>query len=207
MHMLFFNIVCVFLLVACDKTDASKTNSRAISSVAVAKKDKIKPNEVELGEVESGEVESGEVDLGKVKTHKVLQDDLKKNIIKDGYYCFSKVFNKDVTDVQIHIDGNNVTGKMNWLPYQKDSARGTLKGELNAARELELLYDYMIEGNRQTETKVMKIENEKLMMKVGELLDPNNDGHLIYKDVEKAKFSEVLETTDCKNFSHDKVIN
>ena len=117
----------------------------------------------------------------------------------DGIYCFSKLFNQDVTDVQLTILDGAVTGKMDRIPYQKDSARGTLRGYENAAHELDLLYDYMIEGNQQTETKIMKIENGKLLIKHGELLDPKNEGNLIYKDISQAKYSEILEKVDCKN--------
>ncbi len=56
----------------------------------------------------------------------------------------------------------------------------------------------MIEGNQQSETIIMKIENEKLWFKKGELIDPNNDGHLVYKDVSQAKYEEGLEKADCK---------
>ena len=122
-----------------------------------------------------------------------------KNSLQDGTYCFSKFYNKDVTDVQLTILGSAVTGKMDWVPYQKDSARGTLKGSKNAAGEMDLMYDYMIEGNQQTETKVMKIEDAKLLIKVGELLDPKNDGNLVFKDVSQAKYSEFLEKVDCKS--------
>lgn len=118
--------------------------------------------------------------------------------VKDGIYCFSKVFNQDVTDVQLTILDGAVTGKMDWIPYQKDSARGTLQGFKNAVGELDLIYDYMIEGSQQTETKIMKIEDGKLLIKVGELLDPKNDGNLVYKDPSLAKFSEVLEPVNCK---------
>jgi major membrane immunogen (membrane-anchored lipoprotein) len=118
--------------------------------------------------------------------------------IKDGTYCFSKLLNQDVTTVDLTIAGNAVSGKMDWLPYEKDSARGTLQGFKNATGELDLTYDYMIEGSQQTETKIMKIEDGKLLVKVGELLDPKNDGNLVYKDVSQAKYSEVLEATSCK---------
>ena len=123
----------------------------------------------------------------------------KVSSIQDGTYCFSKIFNKDVTEVQLIIKVNAVTGKMNRLPYEKDSARGILQGHKNAAGELDLMYDYMIEGNQQTETKIMKIEDGKLMIKVGELLDSKNDGNLVYKDISQAKYNEILEKTDCKN--------
>lgn len=120
------------------------------------------------------------------------------NNTQDGTYCFSKLFNQDVTDVQLTILGSAVTGKMNWIPYEKDGARGTLQGFKNETGELDLIYEYMIEGNQQTETKIMKIEDGKLLVKVGELLDPKNDGNLVYKDVNQAKYSEVLEATRCK---------
>jgi hypothetical protein len=118
--------------------------------------------------------------------------------IKDGTYCFGKLFNQDVTAVELTITGSAISGKMDWIPYEKDSARGTLQGFKNAAGELELIYDYMIEGSQQTETKIMKIEDDKLLVKVGELLDPKSDGNLVYKDVSQAKYSEALEPVSCK---------
>lgn len=118
--------------------------------------------------------------------------------LKDGTYCFTKHFKQDVTDIKLTVTGNIVTGIMNWIPYQKDGARGTLKGSKNAAGEMDLMYDYMIEGNQQTETKRMKIEGGKLLVKVGELLDPKYNGHLIYKDVNQAKYSEILDSVTCK---------
>ena len=116
----------------------------------------------------------------------------------NGTFCFNKIFNKDVTDVQITLAENKVTGIMNWVPYEKDSARGTLAGVKNAAGEFELIYNYMIEGNQQTETKVMKIEGNNLHIKHGELLDANNDGNLVYKDVNAATYTETLATIPCK---------
>ncbi len=118
--------------------------------------------------------------------------------LKDGTYCFSKRFNQDVTDVQLTILGSAITGKMDWIPYQKDSARGTLQGAVNDAGELDLMYDYMIEGNQQTETKVMKIEDGKLQIKIGELQDLKYNGNLTYKDVNQAKYSDVLTAVACK---------
>ena len=119
----------------------------------------------------------------------------------NGTFCFKAMFNQDVTNIQLIILDNNITGFMNWVPYQKDSARGTLTGTKNANGELDLLYDYMIEGNKQTETKVMKITNEKLWIKKGELLDAKNDGHLVYKDVSQAKYDESIDKADCKSLT------
>ena len=119
----------------------------------------------------------------------------------DGIFCFKNTLNQDVTKVELIISGNNITGFMNWVPYQKDSARGTLTGTKNADGELDLMYDYMIEGSHQTETKVMKITNEKLWIKKGELIDAKNDGHLVYKDVSQANYDESIEKADCKSLT------
>ncbi len=112
-------------------------------------------------------------------------------------YCFLATFNKDSTFVNLTISGDNINGVMQWQPYQKDGAIGILTGSKNSIGEMELLYDYMIEGNEQTETKIMKIEDGKLLIKKGELLDPNNNGHLVFKDAGKAIYSEVLEKVNC----------
>ncbi len=120
------------------------------------------------------------------------------NKLADGTFCFKKSLNQDVSNVQLIISGDDVSGFMNWIPYQKDSARGTLKGTQNQTGELDLMYDYMIEGNQQSETKIMKIENDQLWVKKGELTDSKNDGHLVYKDVNQAKYNEHLEKADCK---------
>ena len=121
--------------------------------------------------------------------------------IADVTYCFKKSLNKDVTNVRLVIVGDDVTGLMNWVPYQKDSARGTLKGTKNTDGKFELFYQYMIEGNQQTETKIMKVQNKMLWIKKGELLDPKNDGNLIFKDAAQAKFQEGIASTDCKNLT------
>ena len=114
-----------------------------------------------------------------------------------GDYCFKADVNKDITEVNLNIAGNQVTGTMNWIPDQKDGARGSLAGTVNAAGELDLMYDYMIEGNQQTKTKVMKIENDQLMIKRGELIDPKEDGNLQYKDVTSATYKESLPKVEC----------
>lgn len=120
---------------------------------------------------------------------------------EEGTFCFKKILNKDVTNVQLVLAGNDVTGVMNWVPYQKDSARGTLKGVKNSVGELDLIYDYMIEGNLQTESKIMKIDHEMLWVKKGLLIDPKNDGHLVYKDASQAKYQEGLQKADCDSLT------
>ena len=115
-----------------------------------------------------------------------------------GVYCFLKAENKDSTIVRVNfLSDTDIRGEMIWNPWQKDGATGLLKGKLNANKEMELVYDYTIEGSRQTETKIMKIEGDKLLIKQGELIDPKNNGNLVFKDVSKAVYKTVLTKTTC----------
>jgi hypothetical protein len=122
----------------------------------------------------------------------VVQETKPESIPQNQELCFSKDINKDITTVTLTISGDTVTGKMDWVPFEKDSARGTLSGTLQNG-EMNLMYDYMIEGAHQTEEKIMKIQDGKLLIKHGELLDPKYDGHLIYKDKASAVYNETLE--------------
>lgn len=115
-----------------------------------------------------------------------------------GVYCFMKAENKDTTMVKLNfLADEDIRGEMTYSPYQKDGAKGELKGKLNANREMELKYDYVIEGSRQTETKIMKISGDTLAIKQGELIDPKKDGNLIFKDVTKATYKTFLLKTKC----------
>ena len=109
-----------------------------------------------------------------------------------------KAENKDSTTVRVRfLSNDDIRGEMIWSPWQKDGAVGTLTGKLNANNEMELLYNYTIEGSRQSETKVMKIEGDKLLIKQGELIDPKFDGNMIFKDVSKATYKTVLSKINC----------
>ena len=113
--------------------------------------------------------------------------------------CFLEAVNKDTTTVTLQITGDSVRGEMRWNPYQKDGARGTLRGRKTAAGELEVLYRYTIEGNAQTETKIMKLDAAgNLLVKKGELLDPQNDGHLVFKNAAQATYGRALPRTACR---------
>ena len=116
-----------------------------------------------------------------------------------GDYCFLKAENKDTMTVRVRfLSDDDIRGEMIWQPWQKDGAVGSLTGKLNANREMELKYDYTIEGNRQSETKIMKIEGDKLLVKQGELIDPKNNGNMVFKDASKATYKTVLAKVNCQ---------
>ncbi|RLJ30697.1 hypothetical protein CLU97_0078 [Chryseobacterium sp. 7] len=134
-----------------------------------------------------------------VKNSEKNSEKLEKPEYLEGDYCFLKVEGKDSTIVKLRIlSDDDIRGEMIWQPWQKDGAVGNLIGKINSMYEMELLYEYTIDGQRQTETKVMKIEKDKLFIKIGELWDSKSDGNLTYKDVSKAVFREIFDPINCK---------
>lgn len=109
--------------------------------------------------------------------------------------CFEEKVGKDLTTVKLTIDGDDVTGSMEWLPWEKDQARGTLKGKKNG-NEIIADYDYMIEGSNQSEEKIFIIDGDKLLVKSGELEDKN--GKLVLKDPAKATIGQTLSKVVCQ---------
>lgn len=109
--------------------------------------------------------------------------------------CFEHKEGKDITTVKLVINGDAVTGEMNWTPWEKDGAVGTLKGK-KVGDEIFADYDYMIEGVNQSEEKIFKIEGDKLLEKTGELMD-GKDGKLVMKDPAKAKYMGGLVKIKC----------
>ena len=117
-----------------------------------------------------------------------------------GDYCFQSAINRDTTTIRVRVlSDDDIRGEMIWNPWQKDGAVGTLSGKMISKNEMKLIYDYTIEGNRQSEEKVFKIESEKLFIKKGELTDPKKDGHVVFKDFSKATYNdtEVINKTSC----------
>lgn len=116
--------------------------------------------------------------------------------LADGAYCYEYRVGKDVTTVNLVLDGNTVTGEMNWLPYEKDSGRGTLQGTRDG-NEISAIWTYVIEGSNQTEEVLFKMEGDQLLRKTGELVDTNNDGNLKMKDPASAQYNETYTKVAC----------
>jgi hypothetical protein len=110
--------------------------------------------------------------------------------------CFELKEGKDVTTVKLVMKGDSITGEMEWLPWEKDGAVGTLKGK-KVGEEIIVDYEYVIEGSSQMEEKIFKIDGEKLLIKEGELTETKT-GKLVLKDASKAKYSETLLKVNCK---------
>lgn len=114
----------------------------------------------------------------------------------DETLCFELKEGKDITTVKLIMKGDEIMGEMNWTPWEKDGAVGTLKGK-KVGDEIVADYDYVIEGSNQSEEKIFKIDGDKLLIKEGELIE-GKDGKLIMKDATKAIFKETLVKVSCK---------
>lgn len=123
--------------------------------------------------------------------------------IEDGTTCYIFAEGKDSTFLTLTIDGNDVTGYMAWLPWEKDGARGELKGTLDG-NKVTADWNYMIEGSEQAEEKVFIIEADAVGEMTGELTEeitevPGKDPlvKLVLKDPAKAKIGTYLNKSEC----------
>lgn len=117
--------------------------------------------------------------------------------ITDGTHCYEYRIGQDLTTVQLVMKGNQISGAMNWIPFEKDGAYGTLAGTRDG-NEIKAVYSYTIEGSNQTEEVMFKIEGDWLLRKVGELEDPNFDGNLKMKDPANAVYNETYAKVTCQ---------
>jgi hypothetical protein len=121
--------------------------------------------------------------------------------IKADTICFMQKFKKDISEIQLIMAGNDVTGEYHWHPYQKDGGHGTLKG-IKKDSVITADWSYTIEGANQIEEVVFKMEGDKLMKAEGALDDKS--GRLVIKDKSKMKFSEVFNKVNCSTIKLDK---
>jgi hypothetical protein len=121
--------------------------------------------------------------------------------IKADTTCFVEKIKKDISEIQLVIAGNDVTGEYHWHPYQKDGGHGTLKGTKKDSL-ITADWSYTIEGANQIEEVVFKMEGDKLLKAAGALEDKS--GRLVIKDKSKMKFSEVFNTANCSTLKLDK---
>lgn len=71
---------------------------------------------------------------------------------------------KDSTSVELVIKGVAVTGQMNWIPYQKDSRKGTLTGTINGEK-INAVWSFMQEGMKDTIGLQFKFKDGQLSQK------------------------------------------
>ncbi|MEO8887031.1 MAG: hypothetical protein ABI367_13280 [Mucilaginibacter sp.] len=72
--------------------------------------------------------------------------------------------NRDSTSIELVIKNNKVTGSMNWLPYQKDSRKGSLTGTINN-NIIQANWSFMQEGIKDTLNLQFMLDSTRLLQK------------------------------------------
>lgn len=72
--------------------------------------------------------------------------------------------NQDTTSIELVIKDNQVTGLMNWMPYQKDSRKGKLQGTIKNDT-IQAVWSFMQEGITDTLKLQFRLSNNQLMQK------------------------------------------
>lgn len=78
--------------------------------------------------------------------------------------CFLNKQGKDSTSIELAINGNKVKGQMNWLPYQKDSRKGTIEGTITNDT-IHATWSFMQEGMKDTLKLNFLFKNNQLSQK------------------------------------------
>lgn len=110
--------------------------------------------------------------------------------------CFIRAEGRDTTWIGIAMgSGNTIRGTYDWVPWEKDSGRGTFAGTRDKAM-IYVTYEYVIEGASQKEEKIFRMAGSGLEEAEGELQE-SPDGTLRLKDTTNLKFIPLTRVV-CK---------
>lgn len=82
-------------------------------------------------------------------------------------YCFQRVegtTKQDTSTIQLLINGEEVTGNFNHIPFEKDSRKGTIKG-IKDGDTIKALWSFMQEGMNDTLSVEFKLSDDLLLQK------------------------------------------
>ena len=120
----------------------------------------------------------------------------KPSLFEDGDHCYQYVLSFDTISIQIHITGNQFTGKMDYQFFEKDQSHGTISGKIEGDK---IIGDYKFssEGMESVSQIIFKKQENDLMVGFGEMEE--KDGRFIYKDPENLRFETfILGEINCK---------
>ncbi len=86
---------------------------------------------------------------------------------QDKHYCFQRTEgtnDQDTTTVHFTLLANNIEGEMEWVPYEKDSRKGTLTGTVSGD-EITAVWSYMQEGVKDSIVVAFKLSAQQLAQK------------------------------------------
>lgn len=104
---------------------------------------------------------------------------------------FEKTEPKALTTLSLYIEDGKVYGNQHWIPTDMDGAHGTMEGTLKGDI-VRVIYSYTIEGSEQSEEQIYKLQGNKLLIGEGDMKDPKDDGHMVFRDASKVTFTKSV---------------
>jgi hypothetical protein len=101
--------------------------------------------------------------------------------------CYQMTLKRDSATLDLTIQDTTVTGKLNYIFYQKDYNKGTIKGVLRN----DIIYaDYTFESEGSTSVRevIFKVEEDTLVPAYGELTQKDNK--IIFSNKEDLHFND-----------------
>ena len=115
---------------------------------------------------------------------------------KFAVHCFEDQLNDgSVISFQYTEYYEDVVGILDYTYSQKDGAHGTFRGHIQD-NVITATWSYTVEGSRQQEEIMVKIDGDKAMKASGELTE-GKGGVLRLKDPAQAKWEEVFSRVQC----------
>ena len=113
--------------------------------------------------------------------------------------CYSYIKDKDTVTLKMESSANNVTGKLTYKLYQKDSNKGELTGQLNGDTLL-ADYKFMSEGQLSTRQVIFLIRNNVAKEGYGKMEEKN--GKMVFKDMKGVSFETglTLNKVECGGY-------
>lgn len=106
--------------------------------------------------------------------------------------CYTYTKNKDTASLTLMISGRIITGELHYQLFEKDSNKGTIKGEMRGDT---LIADYIFnsEGKQSIRQVAFLKKDGKLMEGFGDVIE--KDGKMYFKSISDLKFGGAIEFT------------
>lgn len=117
---------------------------------------------------------------------------------KSSSNCYEYIKNRDTVLLKINIDGEELTGNLDYKLFEKDHNTGTIAGEMKGDTII-AEYTFDSEGLRSIrEVVFVKKDDGKIYEGMGEVIDKG--GKMVFKDRSSLQFNPaiVFSKTNCK---------
>lgn len=112
--------------------------------------------------------------------------------------CYVYIKNRDTASLKINMEGEELTGELNYKLFEKDSNKGTIAGEMKGDTII-AEYTFDSEGMRSVrEVVFVKKDDGNIYEGTGDVMEKG--GKMVFKDRSALKFSPtmIFTKTNCK---------